>query len=87
MRDPAEGCCPTSVVYRRLASPTNLTPSFRLAAVLPWYHLGMANTPRNYWMVAVRPEYYDKCAEMGFNLLGMGRNQRKRVQRMEIGDR
>ena len=38
-------------------------------------------------MVAVRPEYYDKSAEMGFNLLGMGRNQRKRVQRMEIGDR
>ena len=38
-------------------------------------------------MVAVRPEYYDKCAEMGFNLLGMGRNQRKRMQRMEIGDR
>jgi hypothetical protein len=38
-------------------------------------------------MVAVRPEYYDKCVEMGFNLLGMGRSQRKRVQRMEIGDR
>jgi hypothetical protein len=38
-------------------------------------------------MVAVRPEYYDKCAEQGFTLLGMGRNQRKRVQRMEIGDR
>ena len=44
-------------------------------------------TPRNYWMVAVRPEYYDKCAEQGFTLLGMGKNQRKRVQRMEIGDR
>lgn len=38
-------------------------------------------------MVAVRPEYYDKCVEMEFNLLGMGRSQRKRVQRMEIGDR
>ncbi len=30
---------------------------------LAWYHRGMApTTPRNYWMVAVRPEYYDKCA-------------------------
>jgi hypothetical protein len=38
-------------------------------------------------MVAVRPEYYDKCCEQGFTLLGMGSNQRKRVQRMEIGDR
>ena len=38
-------------------------------------------------MVAVRPEYYDKCAEQGFTLLGMGKSQRKRVQRMEIGDR
>lgn len=44
-------------------------------------------TPRNYWMVAVRPEYYDKCVEQSFSLLGMGRAQRKRVQRMEIGDR
>jgi hypothetical protein len=48
----------------------------------------MATTiPRNYWMVAVRPEYYDKCVEQKFTLLGMGRSQRKRVQRMEVGDR
>lgn len=38
-------------------------------------------------MVAVRPEYYDKCVEQGFTLLGMGKAHRKRVQRMEIGDR
>ena len=38
-------------------------------------------------MVAVRPEYFDKCVEQGFSLLGMGRSQRKRVQRMELGDR
>lgn len=55
---------------------------------LAWYHRGMApTTPRNYWMVAVRPEYYDKCVEQQFTLLGMGKSQRKRVQRMEIGDR
>ncbi|MEX2598909.1 MAG: EVE domain-containing protein, partial [Dehalococcoidia bacterium] len=46
-----------------------------------------ASTPRNYWMVAVQPDYYDVCKEQGFSLLGMGRAQRKRVQRMEIGDR
>ena len=38
-------------------------------------------------MVAVRPNYYDACREQEFTLLGMGRNQRKRVQRMEVGDR
>ena len=38
-------------------------------------------------MVAVAPEYYDACREQGFTLLGMGRTQRKRVQRMEVGDR
>ena len=38
-------------------------------------------------MVAVRPEYYDKCVEQKFMLLGMGKAHRKRVQRMEIGDR
>ena len=44
-------------------------------------------TPRNYWMVAVRPDYYERCVEQQFTLLGMGRTHRKRVQRMEIGDR
>jgi hypothetical protein len=38
-------------------------------------------------MVAVQPEYYRICKQQGFSLLGMGRTQRKRVQRMEIGDR
>ena len=38
-------------------------------------------------MVAVWPEYHDVCREQGYTLLGMGRTQRKRVQRMEIGDR
>ncbi|MBM3940350.1 MAG: EVE domain-containing protein [SAR202 cluster bacterium] len=44
-------------------------------------------TPRNYWMVAIRPEYYEVARKQGFTLLGMGRAQKKRVQRMEIGDR
>jgi hypothetical protein len=44
-------------------------------------------TPRNYWMVAVRPGFYDACVEQRFTVLGMGRTQRKRVQRMELGDR
>ena len=47
----------------------------------------VANAPRNYWMVVVRPEYYDVCAEKKFSVLGMGKQQRKRVQRMELGDR
>lgn len=55
---------------------------------LPWYHLvAMAQTPRNYWMVAVRPDYYDVCEEQKLSVLGMGKAQRKRAQRMEIGDR
>ena len=47
----------------------------------------MTRAPRNYWMVAVRPDYYDVCVERNFSELGMGKQQRKRVQRMEIGDR
>ena len=46
-----------------------------------------ATTPRNYWMVAVHPGYYDASREAGFTVLGMGRAQKKRAQRMEIGDR
>jgi hypothetical protein len=38
-------------------------------------------------MVAVRPDYYDVCEEQKFSVLGMGKAQHKRVQRMEIGDR
>ena len=53
----------------------------------PWYHSCIMGAPRSYWMVAVRPDYYDVCREQGFTLLGLGWNQRKRVQRMEIGDR
>ena len=38
-------------------------------------------------MVSVWPEYFDACAEKDFSVLAMGRQQRRRVQRMEIGDR
>ncbi|MQF87375.1 MAG: EVE domain-containing protein [SAR202 cluster bacterium] len=47
----------------------------------------MVTTPRNYWMVAVHEDYYQVCADRKFSVLGMGKQQRKRVQRMEIGDR
>lgn len=47
----------------------------------------MAATPRNYWMVAVRPNYFEATRDRGFTVLGVGKAQRKRAQRMEIGDR
>ena len=47
----------------------------------------MVTTPRNYWMVAVHEDYYQACTDRDFSVLGMGKQQRKRVQRMEIGDR
>ena len=44
-------------------------------------------TPRNYWMVAVSPEYYETTRDRNFDLLGLGEPQKKRAQRMELGDR
>jgi len=43
--------------------------------------------PRNYWMVNVNPEYYQATRDRHFDVLGMGKVQKKRVQRMEVGDR
>ena len=43
--------------------------------------------PRNYWMVNVSPAYYEATRERGHDLLGMGKAQKRRVQRMEVGDR
>ncbi len=43
--------------------------------------------PRNYWMVSVSPEFYQATRDRHFDMLGMGRAQKKRVQRMEVGDR
>ena len=63
------------------------TSFYRSLVGLSWYYQVVANTPRNYWMVSVRPEYYDICVEKNFSLLGMGKQQKKRAQRMEIGDR
>ena len=45
------------------------------------------NQPRNYWMVALTPEHFRLTREHGLDVLGMGRNRKKRVQRMEVGDR
>lgn len=47
----------------------------------------MTTQPRNYWMVVVRQDYAEVCRRQGFTLLGMPRLQKKRVQRMEVGDR
>lgn len=47
----------------------------------------MPSTPRNYWMVVVSPEYFEASRSRNFDVLGMGKAQKKRVQRMEVGDR
>ena len=44
-------------------------------------------TPRNYWMVNVSPAYHQATRERGYDLMGMGKAQKRRVQRMELGDR
>ena len=76
-----------SAILSEGRSPDKRAAAARQAEPAPWYHSCVMAAPRNYWMVAVRPDYYDVCYEQGFTLLGMGRNQRKRVQRMEVGDR
>ena len=48
---------------------------------------GVLSPVRNYWMVAVRPDYFAVLRNRSFDQLGLGRAQKKRVQRMEIGDR
>ena len=47
----------------------------------------MAATPRNYWMLAVAPDYFDVVRQRDFGVLGLTRAHKKRVQRMEPGDR
>ena len=43
--------------------------------------------PRNYWMINVSPAYHQAMRERGYDVLGMGKAQKRRVQRMEVGDR
>ena len=43
--------------------------------------------PRNYWMAIVTPDHFRATREHGLTVLGMARSQKKRVQRMEVGDR
>ena len=43
--------------------------------------------PRSYWMVNVGSAYYEVTRARGHDLLGMGKAQKRRVQRMEVGDR
>lgn len=47
----------------------------------------MAATPRNYWMLAVTPDYFEVVRQRDFGVLGLTRAHTKRVQRMEVGDR
>jgi len=47
----------------------------------------MAATPRNYWMLAVSPAYYEAVRKHGLTVLGLAKTHKKRAQRMEIGDR
>ncbi len=47
----------------------------------------MAATPRNYWMLAVSPAYYEAVYAQNFTVLGLAKAHKKRAQRMEVGDR
>jgi hypothetical protein len=38
-------------------------------------------------MVTVSPEYHEVTRARGYDLLGMGKAQKRRTQRMEVGDR
>ena len=43
--------------------------------------------PRNYWMVVLTPENYLVTREQEFKVQGLKRSQRKKAQRIEVGDR
>ncbi len=47
----------------------------------------MATPPRNYWMIAVGAEYLEALERKQHSVVGFGVAHRKRVQRMEPGDR
>ena len=47
----------------------------------------MTNTPRNYWMMSVTPSYFEVVREKNLTIAGLTKAHKKRVQRMEIGDR
>ena len=43
--------------------------------------------PRNYWMLVVTPENFAITRELGFTVQGFRINQRRKAERMEVGDR
>lgn len=43
--------------------------------------------PRNYWMLNVPPNLHESIKNHGFDVLVLEDSQKKRAQRMEIGDR
>ena len=47
----------------------------------------MTHTPRNYWMMSVTASYFEAVREKNLSIAGLTKSHKKRVQRMEIGDR
>ncbi len=43
--------------------------------------------PRNYWMLVITPENFRITRDMGFVVQGFRSPQKRKVQRMEVGDR
>ena len=43
--------------------------------------------PRNYWMLVISPENFRITRELGFTVQGFRSVLRRRVERMEVGDR
>lgn len=43
--------------------------------------------PRNYWMLRLSPENFRATREMGFTVQGFRPSQKRKVERMEVGDR
>ena len=43
--------------------------------------------PRNYWMINLSPSYHEAMEKKRYDVLALGKAQKRRAQRMEVGDR
>ncbi|MBI4203241.1 MAG: EVE domain-containing protein [Chloroflexi bacterium] len=43
--------------------------------------------PRNYWMLTISPENFKVTRDLGYTIQGFTAASRKKVERMEVGDR
>ncbi len=43
--------------------------------------------PRNYWMLTITPENFKVTRDLGLTVQGFTTLSRKKVERMEVGDR